>query len=118
MLTELKAKIDAAKRDIEYCKNEIINLQENAKEYPINAGYAAKEIRKTEDIIKSHEDRLRRYESELPKLYTGKKYYTCRRCAGQGTHSGGRCYGCSGAGTKKTKAYKTFLGEPTDDLPY
>lgn len=48
--------------------------------------------------------------------FTGKKYYTCRRCSGNGKHCGGRCYGCNGAGKKKTKAFKEFLGEPTDEL--
>lgn len=125
--TELKAMIEAVNRDIDYCKNEIASLAQNAEEYPINKGYAEKEIAKTKDIIKSHQRRLDSYTAQLKEatkaeekpVFSGKKYYTCRRCSGKGIYCGyGRCYGCSGTGKKKTKAYKEFLGEPTDDLPY
>lgn len=117
---ELKKLIEAANRDIDYCKNEIASLAQNAEEYPINKGYAEKEIAKTKEIIKSHQRRLDSYTAQLKEdtkaeekpVFSGKKYYTCRRCSGTGVHCGGVCYGCSGGGKKKTKAYRDFLGEP------
>lgn len=121
---ELKKLINAVSGDIGYCNNEIEKLKEMLSD-PINAGYAKKEISKLEIILNSHKARLHKYTTQLNEEnkeekseFTGKKYYICRRCSGNGSHCGGVCYGCNGSGKKKTKAYKEFLGEPTDNLPY
>lgn len=40
--------------------------------------------------------------------YKGKKYKKCGRCSGTGRHSHGACFGCNGAGSKKTIGYIRF----------
>lgn len=128
----LKAQIAASERDLAYCYGEIENLKANAIEYPINAGYSAKEIVKTKNIIKSHESRIAKAKAAIAAIeeeeakketkedFKGKKFIKCRRCSGTGstgfTHvDNGRCFACNGSGQKKSKAYLVYLGEWYED---